>query len=103
MAEKLHAYTRPREAANSRVRDLVDLALIIEREHLSWDRIRAAVDATFARRRTHPVPGDVPSPPSGWVKPFAVLAAECGIEPSVNLAHARVETFWRALRSGTAS
>jgi hypothetical protein len=102
-AEKLHAYTRPREAANSRVRDLVDLVLIIERENLSSDRIHTAVDATFARRRTHPVPGDVPSPPSDWVKPFAVLAAECGIETSVNLAHARVETFWRALRSGTAS
>ncbi len=97
-AEKVHAYTRPRDAANSRVRDLVDLVLLIERGNLSSDRIRTAVDATFARRSTHAVPGVVPAPPSDWAKPFEVLAVECGIEPSVNLAHARVETFWRALR-----
>jgi hypothetical protein len=28
-AEKIHAYTLPRNAANSRVKDLVDLALLI--------------------------------------------------------------------------
>jgi nucleotidyltransferase AbiEii toxin of type IV toxin-antitoxin system len=79
-AEKFHAYTRPREAANSRVRDLVDLALIIERRDLSSHRVRAAVDATFARRGTHPVPTDVPPPPADWEKPFAALAAECHME-----------------------
>ena len=42
-AEKFHAYTPPRDAANSRVRDLVDLALIIDRQEMSGDRIRAAV------------------------------------------------------------
>lgn len=68
-AEKLHAYTRPREGAtNSRVRDLVDLVLIIERQDLSSDRIRVAVEATFVRRATHPVPADVPMPPSDWAK-----------------------------------
>lgn len=52
-AEKLHAYTRPREGVtNSRVKDLVDLVLIIERTELSPDRTRAAVAATFARRAT---------------------------------------------------
>ena len=28
-AEKLHAYTLPRNSANSRVKDLVDMALLI--------------------------------------------------------------------------
>jgi hypothetical protein len=31
-AEKFHAYTHPRENAESRVRDLVDLFLILEQE-----------------------------------------------------------------------
>ena len=58
-AEKLHAYTRPRVgAANSRVRDLFDLMLLIERGSLSPGRIRPGVEATFARRATHPIPDD---------------------------------------------
>jgi hypothetical protein len=99
-AEKVHAYTRPREGAtNSRVRDLVDLVLIITHHDLSPDRTRAAVDATFLRRDTHPVPADVPPPPSDWAKPFAALAAECGMAYTANSAHERVEAFWRGLRS----
>jgi hypothetical protein len=99
-AEKLHAYTRPREGlTNTRVRDLVDLVLIIERQHLSSHRTRVAVDATFVRRATHPVPADVPLPPSDWAKPFGALAAECGMGYTVETAHERVEAFWRELRS----
>jgi Nucleotidyl transferase AbiEii toxin, Type IV TA system len=77
-AEKFHAYTRPRETPNSRVRDLVDLVLILEREAPATERVRMAVDATFQRRGTHPVPDVVPEPPSGWAKPFTALAAEWG-------------------------
>jgi hypothetical protein len=99
-AEKFHAYTRPREGGtNSRVRDLVDLVLIIERQQLSSARIRAAVNATFVRRSTHPVPAHVPPPPSDWAKPFAALAAECGMAYTADTAHVRVEGFWRALGS----
>src|SRR5919106_666086 len=63
-AEKFHAYTRPRETPNSRVRDLVDLVLILEHQPLDTDRVSAAVDATFGRRGTHPAPDAVPAPPS---------------------------------------
>jgi len=43
-AEKLHAYTLPRDGAtNSRVKDLVDLALLIELQSMSPTRINAAV------------------------------------------------------------
>src|SRR5688572_9598435 len=98
-AEKFHAYTRPRETPNSRVRDLVDLVLILEHEAPPTERVRAAVDATFQRRGTHSVPDVVPEPPSGWAKPFAALAAECGLHQTMATAHRRVEAFWRSLRS----
>ena len=98
-AEKFHAYTRPREATNSRVRDLVDLLLLIERHELSSERIRAAIDATFGRRQTHSVPTRIGPPPSTWSKPFEALALECGIETSVSAAHSRVEQFWTILVS----
>jgi hypothetical protein len=96
-AEKFHAYTRPRETPNSRVRDLVDLVLILEHEAPATDRLSTAVDATFRRRGTHTVPDVVPEPPSGWAKPFAALATECRLQHSVGTAHERVETFWRRL------
>ena len=97
-AEKFHAYTRPRETPNSRVRDLVDLVLILEREAPAIERASAAVDATFRRRGTHPVPAVVPEPPSGWAKPFTALAAECGLEQTLATAHRRVEGFWRSVQ-----
>jgi hypothetical protein len=100
-AEKFHAYTRPRETPNSRVRDLVDLALILEREAPATQRVRAAIDSTFQRRETHPVPDVVPAPPSGWAKPFAALAAECGLDHTLSTSHERVQAFWRSIQSAT--
>jgi hypothetical protein len=100
-AEKFHAYTRPRETPNSRVRDLVDLVLILEHEGPATERVRMAVNATFQRRGTHPVPNVVPEPPSGWAKPFTALAAECRLEHTLATAHERVEAFWRSVQSAS--
>jgi hypothetical protein len=100
-AEKFHAYTRPRETPNSRVRDLVDLVLILQHETPATKRVRVAIDATFHRRGTHPVPEDVPEPPSGWMKPFTALAAECRLEHTLATAHERVEAFWRSVQSAS--
>jgi hypothetical protein len=97
-AEKFHAYTRPRKKPNSRVRDLVDLVLILEHEAPATERVTAAVDATFRRRGTHSVPDVVPAPPTGWAKPFAALAADCGLDQRLSTAHERVEVFWRTVR-----
>jgi len=52
-AEKIHAYTLPRNAANSRVKDLVDLALLIGSDGLDKPRILEALRLTFERRATH--------------------------------------------------
>lgn len=98
-AEKFHAYTRPREAPNSRVRDLVDLVLIQQHQVPSTERVSSAVDATFRRRATHSVPDVVPEPPADWAKPFAALAADCGLDQRLPTAHERVEAFWRRVRT----
>ena len=66
-AEKLHAYTLPRPSApNSRVRDLVDLVLLIRSNTLSRDKTSQAIHQTFARRGTHDVPAALASPPGDW-------------------------------------
>ena len=96
-AEKLHAYTLPRDgAANSRVKDLVDLVLLIERQSMSPTRINVAVAATFARRGTHAVPTGLPLPPNVWEKPFMALAAECGMVHTLTSAYERVAAYWRS-------
>jgi hypothetical protein len=97
-AEKFHAYTRPREATNSRVRDLVDLVLLIERQQLSSERVLAAIHATFQRRGTHSLPINLPEPPPAWTKPFAALASECELHHTVIEAHQTVHAFWTRLQ-----
>ncbi|HRZ56117.1 MAG TPA: nucleotidyl transferase AbiEii/AbiGii toxin family protein [Candidatus Paceibacterota bacterium] len=91
-AEKLHAYSLPREGRpNSRVKDLVDLLLLIESGMLDGDRVRQCIEATFRRRDTHPVPSPLGAPPQVWAGPFAEMAANCGLSQDSAAA------FWRWL------
>ena len=57
-AEKLHAYSLPRAGRpNSRVKDLVDLLLLIESGTLDVDRVGQCIEATltlFPRRSEFP-------------------------------------------------
>src|SRR5260370_6913498 len=63
-AEKLHAYTLPRQgAANTRVRDLVDMVLLIQSGTLAKAKFAEAIRVTFDRRGTHAVPTSLPQPP----------------------------------------
>lgn len=74
-AEKLHAYTLPRKgAANTRVRDLVDMVLLIQSGTLDKAQVGEAIRITFDRRETHATPMVLPQPPSDWKKPYDALA-----------------------------
>lgn len=75
IAEKLHAFTLPRPRENTRVKDLPDLALLAQTGSFDGSRLRAALDATFGFRRTHPLPAAVPTPPIAWAAPYARIAA----------------------------
>jgi len=77
IAEKLHAYTRPRQHGdNSRIKDLVDFLLMAELGTFAGDVLQQAVAATFAARQTHPLPAALPLPPSAWEAPFRQQAQE---------------------------
>ena len=77
-AEKIHAYTLPRSAQNSRVKDLVDLALLIGSGGLDEQRILDALRLTFERRGTHSLPTSLAPPPVDWQIPFRALAKNAG-------------------------
>lgn len=74
-AEKLHAYTMPRED-NSRVKDIVDMALLLRMETLDRSKLQEAIQKTFRVRRSHEFPSVLADPPSFWNEPYQKLAGE---------------------------
>lgn len=57
-AEKIHAYTLPRAKPNTRVKDLVDLVLLIQLGLTDLALVARAVAATFARRTRSRAPSN---------------------------------------------
>lgn len=97
-AEKLHAYTLPRAGTvNSRVRDLVDMILLIQSGTLDAPAADEAILRTFNRRNTHPIPITLEPPPLDWSMPFERLADECGLDASVSKAFAELSQFYATL------
>jgi hypothetical protein len=89
------AYTVPREAANSRVRDLVDLVLLIQKGLPETAMVAKAIQATFDRRKTHAVPVVLPAPPADWAMPYLKIADEVGVEPvEIGAAFEIVREYW---------
>lgn len=94
LAEKVHAMTRPREdRENTRVKDLVDITLILESSPPEPKIARAALEGIFEGRGTHKLPTKIPDPPATWVGSYGALAKEIG------LAHVGIEEATEFLRS----
>jgi hypothetical protein len=93
LAEKLHAYTLPRSNPNSRVKDLVDLALLSGSGDLNSQRILDALRLTFERRATHVMPAELAAPPTEWQLPFQALAEECGLPNDIATVFGTVREF----------
>lgn len=93
-AEKLHAYTVPRpDAPNSRVKDLVDMILLIQMATMDRAVLDRAIQTTFELRGTHAVPQVLPKPPESWTSPFDVMTKECGIELKLSDAVQMLTTY----------
>ena len=81
-AEKLHAFTRPRDQENTRVKDLADMVWFSEQYSFSSSALIDAGLATFGRRGEHPWPPQIPEAPSSWARPYAELRRELDIRPA---------------------
>lgn len=93
-AEKLHAYTLPRNSTNSRVKDLIDLALLIGSGGFAPKRAVDALRLTFERRQTHKLPSELLKPPPEWKGRFQALAEECQLSADIDEVFAEVEAFF---------
>lgn len=100
-AEKLHALTRDHgDRLNTRVRDLVDLMLLIELELVRAPDVLPVVRHVFESRGTHPVPGDLPDAPAGWARDYAEEAAATSLRArTVDEAMSRLRSFWHDAHS----
>ncbi len=76
LAEKLHAYTMPRQFPNTRVKNLPDLALLATTKRLEARTLREAIATTFAHRNTHTIPTALQDPPDLWMPVYEALARE---------------------------
>lgn len=97
LAEKLHAYTLPRTKPNTRVRNLVDMALLLKSAGLDGVLVKKALRAVFDRRKTHPLPATLEPLPKTWVGPFADMAAGCRLPTDMETAFQAVHVFWKGL------
>ncbi|MGH7411677.1 MAG: nucleotidyl transferase AbiEii/AbiGii toxin family protein, partial [Candidatus Methylomirabilis sp.] len=79
LAEKVHAMTRPWEdRENTRVKDLVDITLILESSPPEPKMARIALERIFEGRDTHRLPTVIPDPPPTWPGSYRALASEIG-------------------------
>lgn len=96
-AEKLHAMTRDYgDRPNTRVKDLVDLVLLIESGLTPDASLVDAVRHVFAVRATHEVPAILPELPPSWGHTYPELAE--GLTetfPRLDPAFDLVREFWR--------
>ena len=93
-AEKLHAYTLIRKTPNTRVKDLVDMVLLINLGTLDRTRVNEGLRKTFARRNTHSLPDRLEPPSPAWERPFRALAEECGLDRDITQAFAILTAFY---------
>lgn len=94
-AEKLHAYTLPRiDRLNTRVKDLVDMLLLIREGSVDEAVVRNNLSKVFHRRNTHSLPATFPLPPEGWDVKFDLLAKECGMNASLDQAMEIIDHFY---------
>lgn len=103
-AEKLHAlsqmYAHPRPS--TRVKDLVDLALLIDSGALDEVRLRERVAAVFAARDGQEAESGLPGPPESWRAGYAELARSLELPSSdLDAAFAEVAALFARLIHST--
>ena len=95
-AEKLHAMLRTyQDGGSSRVRDLIDLMLLLEHERLVPAILARTVTTVWQERDHVPPPQPFPGLPQGWPTPYEQLATEHQVKPpTFREASGRAVALW---------
>ncbi len=101
VAEKVHAYTRIYAGGpTSRVKDLIDMVVIASLFPVRADRLKQALELTFAARHSHSLPGQLPPPPKDWVRAYERLASELGLDRELDAGYEAARVFLDPLLGG---
>lgn len=103
VAEKVHAYTRGYGAdgvGSTRVKDIVDLALVASTAELDAGKLRRAMSETFERRIGRAFPPALPRPPADWAVPFGRLAGEIHLAADLDGGHRLAARLLNPILSG---
>lgn len=100
-AEKIHAYTRPwTDRPNTRVKDLVDLALFLSIDPPVLAEVDGALERTFRLRATHDIPRLLPAPPEDWRTPYEQMAREAHLDPrGIDAGFQLLDAYWTRYRA----
>jgi predicted nucleotidyltransferase component of viral defense system len=97
-SEKIHAMVVDRgERENSRVKDLVDVLLLMQ-EGLDKGLVVKAITNTFHRRGEESILQSPPTPPASWKTSFSEMAVDCGLNPDFDAALSTLEKYWQELQ-----
>lgn len=96
-AEKFHAYTMSGQN-NSRVKDLVDMILLIQESKMSKTKIKESIIAVFKNHDTGEIPSKLNPPSLFWSAPFSKLAEECGMKIKIDKAFQKLNSFYSKLK-----
>ena len=102
LAEKVHAYVKPRASGEStRVKDLVDILLVAAYSPVAAPALRAAIQATFTAQGSGAPPTSLPAPPAAWTPKYRKLAQESGlVAVTLPQALAQAQAFLDPVLSG---
>ena len=99
LAEKVHDLTRPfDDRINTRVKDLIDVTLLMDMGLPERVIVRNAVEQIFNTRRTHVIPKQIGNPPATWVSSFTAMALDIGLaQTHMEDATSRFNDYWKKL------
>lgn len=102
LAEKLHAYTRiyAHDRLSSRVKDLVDIVLIVTSYSFDSESLVRELKRTFSHRGLHDIPGEFEVPPDFWTAGYRQLALEMGLDPDIDSGYQIAAAFFDPLLTG---
>jgi predicted nucleotidyltransferase component of viral defense system len=98
-AEKVHALTRPfNDRVNTRVKDLADIMLLLNRGLPDPPTVRQCVQEVFSARATHATPDRIGTPPLTWASSYSAMAGELRLnETTLDEATLRLNDYWTKL------
>jgi hypothetical protein len=101
-AEKLHAYTKDfGPLGSTRVKDLVDMVLLLGGNHVDLAQLPSILGAVFAARGTHNLPAVLPPPPIAWSGSYAKLASGLPVPATCDEAYRQVANILAPILANT--